>query len=47
VAAPVVSASRPPALDAARILRPRLSPTSHEPIRPKPIPTVSPGDTIE
>jgi serine/threonine protein kinase len=47
VASPVMSASGPPASSVAHTPRPKPSLSSHEPVRPKPIPTVSPRNTIE
>jgi serine/threonine-protein kinase len=47
VPAPAVSASGPPASNAAHTVRQKPFPSSHEPVKPKPIATVSPRDTIE
>jgi eukaryotic-like serine/threonine-protein kinase len=46
-AAPAISASALPASNAAHTPRSRPSPSSHDPVRPKPVPTVSARDTIE
>ena len=47
VASPMISASGPPALNAAHTPRPKPSPSSHGPVRANPLPVSSPGDTIE
>ena len=47
MASPMMSASGPPALNAAHTPRPKPSASSHRPVRANFSPVLSPGDTIE